>query len=630
MVQFLRRFFLKGLVAWSVLVFCAASLPLPRHGFSPFGQLSFPETAAFFPYVNPNAPQGGTLVLGALGGFDSLNPYIVLGNAAGGMAPLITAQLLDDCYAAPGEAYVYGAQTIDVAPDGLSVVFTLREGLTFSNGEPITVEDVLWTFETLKTKGLPNYRTYYKNVVAAEKVGKQQIKFTFSNAHNKELPLILGQLPLLSRSFYAQHPFEKGGLAIPPSSGPYVVETVDPGRSITFKRVPNWWGNTVPSQKGLYNFERIRIEYYMDSNALFEAFKSGKIHLRFEATLKNWVGGYDFPAVHKGDVVREEWPLALSSGTYGLFFNKRRPLFQSRALRKALCLAFDFHWLNQSVFFGKYKRNHSFYPNSDFAAEGLPSPDELALLEPFRNQLPPEVFTTPFTLPLYDTSEKLRQGLKEISSQLAADGWVLEGGWLVHHQTRQPLVFEVLLYDKSHEKILLGYAETLKKLGVRVKIRTIDTASYQERLERHDFDMVLGIVPQSSSLGNEQRDFFGSERADMVGTFNYAGIKNPVVDALIERLIAASSYADLVTCARALDRVLSYDYAIIPAWHSNVVRVAYWKKIAHPEIMPRYVPQYYLNWWAVPESTPLASESTQEVVPEQDVSWWRRLFSRIF
>ena len=589
-----------------------ASFAAPSHGFSPFSStLKLPPSFTHFDYANDQAPQGGTIVYGVLGTFDSLNPYIVMGTAAGGLLFLTTAQLLSENHNAPGEAYGYGAETIDLADDGLSVTYKMRQGMTFSNGDPITIEDIIWSFEVLKEKGLPNYRTYYNNITAATKISDTELKFTFNTQQDKELPLILGQIPLLNKKFYETVPFDKSSLAIPPSSGPYVVDKIEPGRSITYKRNRSWWGNSVPSQRGLYNFDFIKFEYFLDSTALFEAFKAGKVDIRVEATIKNWMTGYDIPAVKDGHILRKEFSHNLSSGTYGLFFNTRRAIFQDVTVRKALTYAFDFQWLNKNIFYSQYTRNQSYYPNSDFEASGPPSAAELALLAPYKELLPKTVLSAEFKLPFYKTEAEKREGLATAKKLLEEAGYYFHQNQMVHKTTKTILTFEILLTDKSHEKIILPYVKNLEHIGVLVKVRTIDSASYMNLVEHNNFDMIFTSIPQSASLGNEQRTFFGSKQADTVGTYNYAGIKNRVVDELIESLIMAPSYEDLTLRAKALDRVLLFNYYMIPAWHSSSTKVAYWSQFDFPETMPKYAPFYFFNWWVKPVSTsPTSSQKS--------------------
>lgn len=605
--------------------FLYPTIAAPSHGFSVFGSLKYSENFTHFDYTDEKAPKGGMIVKGAPGSFDSINPFIVMGNPAVGLTQLTTARLMDESYDRAGECYAYVATHMDVAPDRSAVTFYLNPKATFSNNTPITVEDVIWSFETLREKGIPMFRTYYKNIKTVEKTGPYALKFTFNTTHNTELPFILGQLPILNKQFYETViNFDKTTLTPGPTSGPYVIESIDAGRSITYKRIPHWWGESVPSQKGLHNFDRVRIDYYMDSNALFEAFKAGKIHIYTETSIKNWMTGYNFPALKQGLVKRENISHHFSGGTYGLVFNTRAPIFQDLRVRKALTLAFDFYWINKNLFYGQYVRNLSYYPNSDFAASGLPTAPELAVLEGIKNQIPSDLLTTAYELPAATSEAEKRITLRKVKEIFKEAGYVLQDAHMIHAASKKPLTFEILLSDKSHEKVILNYVNTLKHIGIHVKVRTADAATYMNRIEKKQFDMILSMIPQSNSLGNEQRDFFGSERADAVGSFNYAGIKNPAVDYLIEKLIAAPTYKDLVICAHALDRVLLFNYYMIPAWHSQTSKIAYWDKFGKPDLHPKYLPYYFENWWALPEKTselPIQKDSAIPAVTEKP--WWK-------
>ncbi|MDF3034388.1 MAG: hypothetical protein K0R76_1342 [Alphaproteobacteria bacterium] len=571
-------------------------LPSPSHGFSVYGSLKYPADFTHFDYVNPDAPKEGTLRLGNLGTFDSLNFYIVKGLAPA-LILLTTATLLEEAFDRSGESYGYAAESIELAPDRSWVIFRLNPKAQFSNGDPVTADDVIWVFETLRTKGQPMYRTYYKNIHKVEKLDERTIKFSFNTTTNRELPGILGQLPILSKKYYETHPFEETSLKAGPSSGPYEVDTVSSGRSFVIKRVKNWWGESLPSQKGRHNFDRIRTDYYLENNALFEGFKSGQYDLRQEAIAKNWVTAYDFPAFRQGRIKREELPHSLSDGTVGLIFNTRRPLFSDIRVRKALTLLFDFPWINKHLFYGLYKRNLSYYPNSDFEAKGSPSEDEKAILQPFQDQLPPEVLAQGFTLPTPQTETDHRALQEQAQDLLKEAGYEVKNATMIHAKTGKPLTFEILIYDKSLEKIMLNFALSLKRVGIGISVRNLDAAAYQLRVDNLDFDMIYAGIPQSPSLGNEQRDFFGSERADIPGTRNFFGIKNTVVDQLIEQLIDARSYKSLMNHAKALDRVLLWNYYMIPAWHSGVARVAWWDHLSRPKITPKYRGLDITTWW---------------------------------
>lgn len=586
---------------WGILFLALTFIPFPvyaekTHGFASFNALKYPADFTHFDYTNPTAPKGGQLVLGTLGTFDSLNPFIVKGTAAGGIG-FTYARLLDEAHDRPGESYAFVAESLEVAADRSSVTFYLNKNAKFSDGTPITADDVIWSFEILRDKGLPMYRTYYKNVKKTEKLDEHTVKFTFNSTQNRELPGIIGQLAVLPKKFYESIDFDSTNLTPAPTSGPYTIEKVDPGRSITYKRNPEWWGQNIPSQKGNYNFDRIRLDYYMDTTALFEGFKAGKIDLRIENIAKNWATAYNFPAVENGLVVRTEIPNKLPAATYGLFFNTRRPVFADRKVRQALTLCLNFKWLNEKFFFNLYSRNLSYYPNSDFAATGKPAPAEEKILEPFKSDLAPEVLTDAFTLPEPENESNFRKDLEKAKLLLSEAGWYLDKNVMRNKINGEKLEFEVLMMDRSFEKIILTFKEALQRIGVTLNVRLLDANSYTYRIEHHNYDMVVGVIPQSPSLGNEQRDYFGSERADAIGTYNYAGIKNKVADALIEQLIQTDSYAELCNIAKALDRVLLWDFYMIPAWSKPTTSVAYWNKFDFPKISPDYAQVNYSAWW---------------------------------
>ncbi|WP_052045933.1 extracellular solute-binding protein [Candidatus Paracaedibacter symbiosus] len=583
------------LITFNSLVLSSAQAE-KTHGFSSFNNLKYPVDFTHFDYTNAEASKGGQLNLGALGTFDSLNPYIVKGTPVGGIG-LTYARLLNEARDRPGESYAFVAEALEVAPDHSSVTFFLNKNAKFSDETPITVDDVIWSFEILRAKGLPLYRTYYKNVSQVEKIDNHTVKFTFTTTTNHELPMIIGQLPILPKKYYEKVDFTSTTLTPAPTSGPYTIESVDPGRSITYKRNPHWWGENVPSQKGSNNFDRIRLDYYMDANTLFEAFKAGKIDLRAENIARNWATAYNFPAVKNGWVVRTEIPNKLPGATYGLFFNTRRPLFEDPLVREALTLCLNFKWLNEKFFFNLYSRNLSYYPNSDFAATGKPSATELKLLEPFKSELPKQVFDEVFALPEAGSESEFRKELKKAQSLLEEAGWTLDNKVMKHKKTGQVLEFEVLVGDHTFEKIILTLKDALQRIGININVRLLDATSYIYRVEHLDYDMIVGIFLQSPSLGNEQRDFFGSERADNIGTYNYAGIKNKVADALIEQLIQAQSYTELCETAKALDRVLLWNFYMIPAWHSSTTFVAYWDKFDHSKTSPAYSKLDYSSWW---------------------------------
>jgi microcin C transport system substrate-binding protein len=565
------------------------------HGLSLFGNLKYPPTFKHFDYVNPDAPKGGEVRLAAIGTFDSLNPFVLKGVSAVGIGQIFDTLTVASTDEASTE-YGLVAETVEVPADHSWVAFTLRPEAKFHDGSPITVDDVIWTFQALKTKGHPFYRSYYGQVAKAEAVGPRKVKFTFAPGENRELPLITGQMPVLSKAYWSKRDFEKTTLEPPLGSGPYRVESVDPGRSITYRRVKDYWAAKLPVRVGHDNFDVIRYDYYRDSTVALEAFKAGQYDFRQENVAKNWATAYNTPAVAQGLIKKEEIPNQVPTGMQAFVFNTRRPVFQDRRVRQALGYAFDFEWANKNLFFGAYARTKSYFSNSELASSGLPSPEEIKVLEPFRAQLPPDLFTKPYEPPKTDGSGDIRGNLREALAILKDAGWTVQGGKLVNAKSGGPLQFEVLLSDPSFERITLPFAKNLERLGVTARVRTVDTAQYQNRVDNFDFDMTVAVWPESLSPGNEQTDNWVSERAGDPGSRNLAGVRDPVVDKLVGLVISAPDRESLIARTRALDRVLLWGFYVIPHWHIQNFRVAYWDKFDRPRVPPKYALGFD-GWW---------------------------------
>jgi microcin C transport system substrate-binding protein len=580
-----------------VLSLRADEAPQPRHGASMYGELKYGPDFTHFDYANPDAPKGGTLTLSAIGSFDNLNQFILKGNNAEGLGLLYDTLMAGDLDE-PFSEYGLIAKSITMPEDRSWVIFTLRPEARWQDGTPITVEDVIWTLETLKTKGHPFYRAYYANIVKAEKVGDHQVKMIFDGKMNRELPLIAGQMPILPKHYYEKVEFDKTTLTPPLGSGPYRIKRVDPGRTIVYERDPNYWGANLPVNGGRNNFDEVRYEYYRDANVALEAFKAGNFDIQIENNSKNWATAYTGPPFEKGLIVREEIPNQRGTGMQGFVFNTRRAIFKDPKVRAALAYAFDFEWTNKNLFYGQYQRTESYFSNSELASTGLPSPAELKLLEPYRDQLPPEVFTKDYRAPSTKGTD-LRHNLRIAFDMLQQAGWEVQNGRLVNKQTGQPFTFEILLVQPAFERVCGPFVQNLKRLGIDARIRTVDTAQYQNRLDNFDFDMVVGAWGESQSPGNEQRDYWGSQAADTPGSRNLAGIKSPVVDALIDKIIQAPTREDLVTATHALDRVLLWGHYVIPHWHITYDRVAYWNKFSRPKINPEYGIDLFA-WWIDP------------------------------
>lgn len=569
------------------------------HGISVHGEPKYGPDFKHFDYVDPNARKGGKVRLYAIGTFDSLNPFILKGVSAAGLGLLydsLTYQSEDEA------ATEYGliAETIEVPEDYSWVAYTLRPEARFHDGTPISAEDVIFSFELLKTRGHPFYRSYYANVVSATKVAERKVKFSFSEGQNRELPSIVGQLPVLPKAYWSARDFEATTLDPPLGNGPYAVESLEPGRSITWRRVEDYWGADLPVNVGRYNFGTIRFDYYRDLTVALEAFKAGEYDFRRENISKNWAAGYEGPALREGLIVMESLPNALPSGMQAFIFNTRNPLFADRRVREALGFAFDFEWTNKNLFYGAYSRTTSYFANSELASSGLPTPEELEVLEPFRGQVPSEVFDEVFELPTTDGSGNNRRNLRRAAQLLKEAGWAVKDGTLVHTGTSEVLQFEVLLRDPSSERITLPFKRQLERLGVEVSVRVVDTAQYQKRIDDFDFDMVMLRFAPVLSPGNEQRDYYGSALADTPGSRNLAGVRDPVVDQLVDLVVSAPDRATLVARTRALDRVLLRGYYVIPHWHIQSYRVAYWDKFARPSVAPKYGLGFTDTWWIDP------------------------------
>ncbi len=565
------------------------------HGIAMHGDLKYPPDFKHFEYYDPNAPKGGTVKLGATGSFDSLNPYIVKGNAAAGLGGVYDSLTIDSADEAFSQ-YGLLAETIEVPDDHSWVAFTLRPEARWHDGMPVTVADVIYTFDLLVKKGTPFFRFYYGSVKEVVQTGPRTVRFNFKPGENRELPLIVGQLTVLPKHYWEKREFDKTTLEPPLGSGPYKVDKVDPGRSISYQRVPDYWAKDLPAKKGSENFGVMQFDYYRDETIALEAFKAGAFDFRAENSSKNWATAYDIPAVKNGTLKKEEVHHDRSAGMQGFAYNMRRDLFRDRRVREALAYAFDFEWSNKNLFYGQYVRTRSYFDNSELAAKGLPGSEELKLLEPFRGKIPDEVFAKEYNPPKTDGSGNIRDNLRTASKLLTDAGWTVKGQERVNGKTGKPLTFEVLLVTPLFERIVLPFARNLEKLGVKIRVRTVDSAQYRRRLDTFDFDMVVASFGQSLSPGNEQRSFWSSSAAELEGGRNLMGIKDPAVDALIEKLIAAPDRKSLITATRALDRVLQWGFYLVPHFHAPYDRIAYWDMFGRPKLTPIRGNQFDA-WW---------------------------------
>ena len=550
------------------------------------GDLKYGAEFRHLDYVDPDAPKGGELRRAVRGSFDNLNPFLVKGVPAHGRH-LVFESLLKRSWDEPFSLYGLIAETVEVPDDRSSVTFALRPEARFHDGSPIAVDDVVFSWETLKEKGRPNHRLYYKQVRRIERPGERSIRFVFDAASpDRELPLILGLMPILSKSYYAKVKFEKTTLVPPVGSGPYRVESVDPGRRVVYRRDPGYWGRNLAINRGQHNFDRVRYDYYRDGDVMIEAFKAGEYDLRLEFSGKRWATAYDFPAVADGRVKRELLPNGRPSGMSALVFNARREIFADRGVRYALAHAFDFVNVNKTLLHGAYRRTHSIFDNSELGSRGIPRGRELALLEPFRKSLPPELFEKPYRPPGGDGG--IRTNLRMAKRILAKAGWVVRDGALSRAADGLKMAFEILLVDPANEKIALSFARNLRRLGVEARVRTVDTSQYQYRRNTYDFDMIIYRWGMSLSPGNEQAFYWGAKAAGQEGTRNYPGVRNPAVDTLIDLMTKARKRDVFVDVVRAMDRVLLWGHHFVPLYFLKDDRVAYWNRFGRPRVTPLY------------------------------------------
>ena len=568
----------------------------PVHGVSLYGEPKYASDFKSFDYVNPNAPKGGTLHQAFFATFDTLNPFVINGVSAPGtglMHDTLMKQSADEAFS------LYGliADSIDISKDRQRVAFHLNPQARFSDGSPITAKDVLFSFNILKEKGVPMYRAYYRDVLSVETPTDDVVIFRLSPSTNRELPLILGELPILSQAYWKDRDFTKTSLDIPVSSGPYLIKKIVPNRSITYVRNPNYWGADLNVNRGTYNFDEIQYDLYRDTTVAVEAFKAGLLDVRLENEAKKWHVLSQSEPVLSGKMKAHIFKHSMPAGMQGFVFNLRRPKFQDIRVRQALATAFDFDWTNRSLFYDSYRRTESYFENSFLKAPPLPDADELKLLAPFQDQLPPSVFQTPYTPP--GQNDNRRSKLSKALSLLEQAGYYVDKRGTLRDSNRQPFEFEILIDSSSGpvwERIILPYIDRLKHLGIKANVRTVDTIQYKNRLDTYDYDMIVMVWGQSFSPGNEQRYFWGSAAADTEGSLNYSGIKSPVVDFLIDRIIGAESQSEHLTAVHALDRVLLHYHLVIPHWHTPEHRYLYWDKFGIPNTTP-IKGTNILDWW---------------------------------
>jgi microcin C transport system substrate-binding protein len=575
--------------------------PYPSHaqqaqnGQALHGDLKYAPGFKNFDYVNPDAPKGGTLRLGTVGSFDSVNPFILKGVPVDG-AGMTFETLMASSSDEPFSQYGWIAESVVVAPDRGWVSYKLRPEAKFHDGSPITPEDVIFSFETLRDKGAPFYHSYYKDVAKAEKIGTAEVKFTFRDTTNLELPLIMGQLPILSKKSWEGKDFSATTLDPIMGSGPYKIETVAQGRSVTLSRVKDWWAKDLPVNRGRFNFDTISYDYYRDNSVELEALFAGRYDFRLENVAKFWALEYNTKAVQQGLIKKDVIKNQLTQGMQAFIYNIRRPIFKDPKVRDALNYAFDFEWSNKNVAYGAYTRLGSYFENSELAGHGLPSADELKILEPYRGKIPDEVFTTEYKNPVTDASGNNRDNLKKAADLLREAGWTLKNGVLTNAEGK-PFTFEIIEAQPMFERWIQPFLRNLERLGIKASYRIVDSSQFQNRLNDFDFDMTIGSYAQSPSPGNEEREYFGSSQADIKGSHNYIGVKDPVIDDLVDKLVHANTRHDLVTVTHALDRVLLWGHYVIPHWYLGSYRVAYWDMFGQPKTTPPYAMEAVDAWW---------------------------------
>lgn len=584
-----------GYILFFLLGFAIPSLATPVSGVSLRGKPKYPENFSAFEYVNPNAPKGGILRQVTLSTFDTFNPFTIIGVSAPGVGLLydtLMKQSLDE----PFSLYGLIAERVKIADDRSRVIFFLNPKARFSDGHSITSEDVLFSFERLRDEGLPMYRAYYRDVVRVTTPNAHTIIFDLpSDGRNLELPMILGELPILPKHFWENRKWKETSLDSPVGSGPYVVWDVEAGRSVTYRRNPDYWAADLNVNKGSYNFDTIRFDVYRDTTVAAEAFSAGLVDIRFENEAKKWATSLNSENVRSGKVIARSFPHQLPAGMQGFVFNLRRPLFQDIRVRKALASVFDFEWLNNHLFYQSYHRTNSFFDNSFLAAKGKPSLAEQKLLEPWRSILPKDTFDS---ISLSHTNKNMRLSLQKALSLLEEAGWRVKDG-ILKNKNNDVFQFEILIDAPSAgtwERVIQPFVNRLKRLGIKASIRSVDAIQYKTRLDQFDFDMIVSVWGQSLSPGNEQRYFWGSTAADTAGSLNYAGVKNPAVDALIEKIVQSQTNEDLITSVRALDRVLLATHFVIPHWHVSEHRYLYQSHIGVPKTIPMKGANPLL-WW---------------------------------
>jgi peptide/nickel transport system substrate-binding protein len=597
---------LCGVLALFAFAFLLASPAAaePTHAIAMHGEPAMPDGFTAFPYANSDAPKGGRLVQGVLGTFDSLNPFIVQGLAVQAIRGYVVETLMARGYDEPFTLYGLLARTVETDDARDYVTFGLDPAARFSDGTPVTAEDVVFSWQLLRDHGRLNHRTYYSKVAKAEVLDPHTVRFDLTGSNDRELPLILGLMPVLPKHAIDVATFENSTLKAPIGSGPYLVAAVDAGKSITFKRDPNYWGRALAVNRGFWNFDDIRFDYYRDGNAYFEAFKAGVYDVRTEEDPNRWQTGYDFPAVRDGRVVKDAFPDGLPKRSSDFVFNTRRPMFADIRVRQAIALLFDAEWVNRDFFFNLYQRAAGYFADSELSAYHRPAGQgERALLAPFPDAVRPDVLDGTWSLPVTDGSGRDRDSLRQALALLRAAGYELDGMTLRQRTTHQPLRFEIMVTDRDQERLALAFASNVARAGIDAQVRMVDAVQYDQRQVTFDFDMIEYHWDQSLSPGNEQTYYWGSAAADQQGTRNYMGVRSPAIDAMIAAMLSARKRADFVDAVRALDRVLISGCYVVPLFYLPAQWVARAAFVQHPArtSLFGYIPE---TWWRQPSGPP--------------------------
>ncbi len=576
----------------------ATAFAEPRHGIAMHGAPLHGPDFKHFSYANPDAPKGGDLKLAAIGSFDSLNPLIIKGVSAGGIRDYVFESLMARAYDEPFSLYGLLAETVETPDDRSWVEFRVREEARFSDGVPVTVDDVIFSLETLRDQGRPNHKYYYSKVAEIIRPDEQTVRFVFGPDGDREMPLIMGLMPIIPKHVYETRAFDETTLVPPVGSGPYVISEVDPGARVVYSRSPDYWGKDLAVNRGHYNFDHLIYDYFRDANASFEAFKAGLYDIRPEDDPTRWATGFDIPAVRDGRIELQSFTKATPSGMRALVYNTRRPVFSDPAVRAALGLVFDFEWVNTNFYYSAYQRTQSFYDGSELASTARTASDaERALLAPYGGAVRDDIMTKGYVAPVSDGTARNRQNRRAAIKGLEAAGWVIKDGVMVNADSGQPLSFEITVASPEDQRLALNYSDALKSIGVEGNVRYVDSSQYQQLRQTYDFDMIFNFWYASLSPGNEQSFYWGMDAADQDGTRNYMGVKEPAVDGMIEAMLVARERDEFVAAVRALDRVLlSGDY-VIPLFYQPDQWVAYWSRLKHPEETSLY--GYKINtWWA--------------------------------